>query len=215
MITTPNLIDLLTANLTPVRRLRPLACACRWLLLAAVVLGLLAVSQGLRPDLLQRLRQVDFVVGLAGMAGTGILSAIAAFMLSLPDRSRLWLLLPAPAFLTWLATIGYQCLTHWISFGPDGFRPDETAKCFATVVLASLPLFLAMLWMLRHAAPLRPTAATLAASLAVAGLTAAALSLFHALDASVMILIWNLGTAALLVGLGSLLGRHMLSRAAG
>jgi hypothetical protein len=68
-----------------------------------------------------------------------------------------------------------------------------------------------MLVMLRYAAPLRPTAVALTGSLAVATITATALSLFHDLDATVMILMWNLGTAALIVGLGGMLGRRMFS----
>lgn len=214
MITTPDLIDALAADLMPVRRLRPLACASCWLFLAAVVLGLLAVGEGLRPDLTQKVHEAGFVIGILGMLATGILAAIAAFVLSLPDRSRLWLLLPAPALATWLATIGYQCLTHWVSVDPGGLRLGETAKCFATLVLASLPLSLALLGMLRHAAALRPAAATFAGSLAVAAMTAAALTLFHEFDASLMILVWNFGAAALVVGLGSVLGRELLSRSA-
>jgi len=142
---------------------------------------------------------------------TGVCAAIAAFMLSLPDRSRLWLALPAPALATWLSAIGYQCLTNWITLDPDGMRLGETARCFATLVLTSLPLSLALLVMLRYAAPLRPTPATVAGSLAVAAITAVALSLFHDLDATVMILIWNLGTTAILIGLGALFGQRLLS----
>lgn len=212
MITTPDLIESLTRSMTPVRRLRPpLIRAASWLLLAAAILGLLAVSQGLRPDLSQRLQQAGFTVGMGAALLTGICAAVAAFMLSLPDRSRLWLLLPIPALLAWLSTIGYQCLTNWISFDPDGIRLGDTARCFATLVLTSLPLSLAMLVMLRYAGPLRPTATTLTGSLAVAALTATALSLFHDLDATVMILIWNLGTAAAMVGMGGLFGRRMFS----
>ena len=95
--------------------------------------------------------------------------------------------------------------------GPDGLSPGETARCFATLVLTSVPLSLLMFVMLRHAAPLRPTPVALTGSLAVAAVTASALSLFHAFDATVMILMWNLGVAALLVGLGALLGRKMLA----
>src|SRR5262249_9729915 len=58
---------------------------------------------------------------------------------------------------------------------------------------------------------LRPTATALAGSLAVAAITATALSLFHELDATLMILIWNLGFATLMVGTGSLCGRRMFS----
>jgi len=212
MITTPDLIGSLAANLKPVRRLRPPAtrAAC-WLLLAALVLALLAVSQGIRPDLTQRLRDPTFAVGMAASLLTGIFAASAAFLISLPDRSRLWLLLPAPMLIVWLSTIGYQCLTNWVSLDADGIHLGETVRCFATLTLTSLPLSLAMLVMLRHAAPLRPTTVTLMGSLAVAAITATALSLFHDLDATVMILMWNLGTAVLIVGLGGMLGRRMFS----
>jgi len=124
------------------------------------------------------------------------------------------LLLPAPALVLWLSTIGYQCLTNWVSLEPNGIHLGETAQCFATLVLTSLPLSLAMLVMLRYAAPLRPIAVTLTGSLAVAAITATALSLFHELDATVMILMWNLGVAALFVGLGGAFGEKMLSWAA-
>jgi hypothetical protein len=210
VITTPALIESLARGVTPVRRLRPpLLRALGWLILAAVVIGLLAISQGIRPDLAQRLRQPQFVIGLTATVATGICAAIAAFMLSLPDRSRLWALLPAPALGIWLSTIGLQCLTNWITVAPGGMRLGETARCSATLVLTSLPLSLALLLMLRHAAPLRPTAATLTGSLAVAAITGTALSLFHDLDASVMILVWNVGTAAILVGLAALFGRRL------
>jgi Negative regulator of sigma F len=46
-------------------------------------------------------------------------------------------------------------------------------------------------------------------SLAVAAITATALSLFHAMDATVMILMWNVGPAVLFVGLGGLFGRRL------
>jgi hypothetical protein len=210
MIATPDLIESLAANMKPVRRLRPpVTRAACWLLLAALVVALLAVSQGIRPDLAQRLHDPAFAGGMAGAALTGVLAAIAAFLVSLPDRSRLWLILPAPAVAIWLSNVGYQCLTQWISMGPDGFSLGETTRCLATLVLTSLPLSLAMLVMLRYAAPLRPTAVTFMGSLSVAAITATALSLFHAGDATLMIIMFNIGTAAFFVGLGSLFGRRM------
>lgn len=210
MIKTPDLIATLASNMEPVRRLRPPAIrAVCWLLLAAVLLALIAVSQGIRPDLVQRLRDPIFAISMTASLLTGISAAIAAFELSLPDRSRLWLLLPLPAVLLWLSNIGYQCLVQWISVSPDGISLGEAADCFATLVLTSLPLSLTMLVMLRYAAPLRPTVTTLMGSLAVAAITATALSLFHVIDATMMILMWNLGTAVLLIGLGGLFGRRM------
>lgn len=212
MITTPDLIDSLVANAAPLRRLRPpLLRATFWLLFATSILVLLGVGHGLRPDIAQRLQQPVFVVGIAASFLTGALAALAAFIVSLPDRSRIWLLLPAPAVVVWVSTIGYGCLTDWVSLQPDGVRLGETARCFATLILTSVPLSFAMLFMLRYAALLSPTPVAITGSLAVAAMTATALSLFHQLDATAMILMWNLGTAALLVTFGGLHGRRMFS----
>lgn len=45
--------------------------------------------------------------------------------------------------------------------------------------------------------------------LAVAAITSTGLSLFHDLNATMMILVWNLGTTVLITGLGTLFGRGM------
>ena len=103
MITTPDLIASLSANPAPVRRLRPpLLRACCWLALAGLVLVLLGVSHGLRPDFSKQLGDRAFVVGLVASLLTGVLAAVSAFMLSLPDRSRLYGLLPLPSLLIWM-----------------------------------------------------------------------------------------------------------------
>ena len=64
-----------------------------------------------------------------------------------------------------------------------------------------------MLVMLRHAVLLRPTTVSVTGGLAVAAMTAFVLSLVHDLDATVMILIWDLGSAALIAGLAGIFGR--------
>ncbi|MDH6230758.1 hypothetical protein M2281_001330 [Mesorhizobium soli] len=210
---TSDLIAALAKDLPPVRRLRPpLVRAACWLAVAFLVLALLAISQGIRQDLVSRLHDPAFALSMASSLLTGALAALAAFQVSLPDRSRLWLLLPLPALVVWLSNIGYQCLTQWI--GPEGVTLGEAARCFATLVLTGLPLSLMMMVMLRYTVLLHPTAATLMGSLAVAAITATALALFHVMDASAMILIWNLGTAALFLGLGTVFGRGMLRRLA-
>ena len=212
MTKTSDLIDTLVDCATPVRRLSPpVLRAAVWLLFAALVLGLLAVVHGVRPDFAERLEQPVFVIGMLGALATGILAAIASFKVSLPDGSRWWLLLPIPALALWVLTISYGCLTDWVSMGPNGIRMGEAARCFATLLLTSIPLSIAMLVMLRYAALLRPTAVCAAGGLAVAAITSFALSLFHNLDATIMILVWNLGTAFVVAGLAVLFGRSMLA----
>jgi len=212
VIKTSDLIDVLATEARPVRRLRPPPVrAALWLAMATLVFGALAVGLGVRPDLAQELQRLSFVVGMAGSLMTGVLAAVAAFMINLPDRSRGWVWLPVPALVVWIASVGYGCLTNWVSVGPGGLQLSETARCFATVMLASLPLSLAMFVMLRRGSVLRPTSVAITGSLAVAALSASAMSLIHDLDATVMILVWNLGAAVLIVVVGGVLVRSAIA----
>jgi hypothetical protein len=208
---TSDLIDTLVDAATPVRRLRPpLSRAAIWLALAAAVLALLCVAHGVRSDLAARLQQPVFIVGMLGALGTAILASLASFKLGVPGTSRRWLLLPLPALAVWVSTIGYGCLTDWVGMSPDGVHLGEAARCFATLLLTSMPLSVAMLVMLRHAAPLRPEAVSAAGGLAIAAMTSFALALLHDLDATIMILIWNLGMAAVIAGLAGAFGQSAL-----
>lgn len=210
MSSTPDLIELLARQASPVRRLRPpVQRAGVWVLVAAAILLLFTALHGVRPDLLERLRQPDFALGIAGALLSGVLAAVAAFQLSLPDRSALWLWLPAPAVALWAATIGYGCLANWVVLPPDAVSFASSMRCLATLVLTSLPLSLVLLVMLRHAAPIRPTEVAICGSLAVSGVAAAALSVFHEIDATAMVLLWNAGTAALIVLTGAAFGRRL------
>jgi hypothetical protein len=139
---------------------------------------------------------------------------VASFRVSLPDTSRLWLLLPLPVLALWISAIGYGCLTEWVNIGPDGAHLGDAVRCFATLLLTSVPLSVAMLVMLRYAALLRSTEVSLMGGLAVAAMTSFALSLFHGLDATIMILAWNLGSAAMLAALCVLFGKLMFAWAA-
>ncbi|CAM5772313.1 hypothetical protein LMIY3S_03802 [Labrys miyagiensis] len=210
---TTDLIHSLAENVTPVKRLRPpLLRAGLWLLLAAIIMGGLTAIHGLRPQFAERMQELSFTTGMVSSLLTGILASVAAFMLSLPDRSRLWLLLPAPPLAVWLANIGYQCFAGWTSLPPGSVTVEAASSCLTTLVVTSLPLSLVMLIMLRYAALLRPVSVILVGSLAVSAITSTALSMFHPLDATVMVLGWNLGTAVLFTGLAALLGRRVSRR---
>jgi len=212
VITTPDLIESLVSRAAPVRPLRPpLVRSAGWLLFAALILALIVVSHGVRPDLELSLQQPRFVVSNVAALLTGVFAAVAAFMTSIPGRSRNWLLLPIPALVVWMATVGYGCVTSWVSLRAGELRLADEAGCFAALVLTGAPLSLSVLLMLRHAAPLNPTTVAISAGLAVAGLTAIALSLFHNHDVSVWILVWSVGIVALFVALGGLFGSRMLA----
>jgi len=210
MVKTDGLIKLLVTDLQPVRRLHPplLRCAC-WLAFAIVIIAMIAMSHGIRPDLAQRFQDPLFSVRVVAAVVTGILAALSGFLVSLPDRSGRWAFLPTPALAIWCSTIGYGCLTDWISLGPNDVQFGKTISCLATLILTGAPLSLAMFLMMRHSGPFRPTTVTVCCSLAVAALTATALSLFHSLDATALVLMWNLGVALLYSGLGAVFGERL------
>ncbi|MFG1345484.1 DUF1109 domain-containing protein [Xanthobacter autotrophicus DSM 431] len=207
---TADLIRSLATNARPVKRLRPpLVRAVGWLLLAATIMGLMTVSHGMRPQFAERMQDAVFAINMISSLMTGILATVATFFVSLPDRSRGWLLLPVPPLIVWLSTIGYQCFAGWVPVPPGAITVEVASSCLATLVLTSLPLSLLMLGMLRYAAALRPTSVILMGSLAVSAITATALSMFHPLDATAMILGWNLGTAVLFLGGAAIFSRKM------
>jgi hypothetical protein len=207
---TQHLIDTLVECATPVRRLRPpLVRAMLWLAFAGLVIVLVAMGHGVRADLALSLQQPAFAVTTAAALATGILAALAAFVVSLPDRSRWWLMLPTPALAVWVSTIGYGCFTDWVSIGPGGVRFGDELRCFAILVFTSVPLAIALAVMLRYAAMLRAGAVASMGGLAIAAITASALPLFHNHDATAMILVWNLGTALLIAGVTSVFGRRV------
>ena len=211
MITTPDLIQLLAARAATVRRLRPpLVRAAWWLLFATAVLAVVVAAHGVRADFAARWHEPGYAIATAAALLTGVLAAIAAFIVAVPGRSPAWLLLPLPALAAWLASIGYGCLTDWVAMGPEGLRAGETARCFGLLAVTAVPLAWVIFSMLRRAAPVQPRAVALVGSLAVAGLTATGLSIFHQLDATALILLLNLGTAALIVVVGTLGGGRLV-----
>jgi hypothetical protein len=210
MISTPELIQQLVTEARPVRRLRsPLLRAAIWIALATALLTIVTMAIGVRPDLGNRLREPAFLVEIVSAALTGTAAAIAAFHVALPDRSGRWVLLPVPALLVWLSTVGYGCLTNWIALEAAGLLPALSVPCLLAILLGSVPVSVILFFMLRHARFVRTLATAGVASIAVAGLTVAALRLFHPLDATAMVLIWNVGAGSVIALSGTLVGRRL------
>ncbi len=210
---TADLIRSLADNVKPVKRLRPpLIRSSAWVLMALGLMVLLTAVHGPRPQFGERLKDVMFLTGMLSSLATGVLAAIATFFISLPDRSRLWMVLPLPAIVVWMSTIGYQCFAGWVDLPPGAVTVEAASSCLLTLIVTSVPLSLMMTAMLRYAALLRPISVTLLGSLAISGVTCSALAMFHPLDATIMVLGWNLGTAVLLAGIATLLSRRISRR---
>jgi hypothetical protein len=209
---TERLIEGLVETAQPVRRLSPpLRRAATWLAAAFLIVAGVVIGHGVRPDLAEQFARPTLLAEWAGAFFTGVLASIATFQLSLPDRSIRWLLLPVPAMLLWLVALGLGCVLDWYRMGPSAFEMTVSWSCVMAIVTTSVPLGLVLLVMVRHAGYVRPGPTALAGGLAVAALSAAGLSLFHHLDTALMILIWHIGTVALVAVLARVAGEWLFS----
>lgn len=209
MAQTDLLIDRLTADLAPVRRLpRPWVRAGLWLAAAAALIGVQVAIQGLRPDLPLRLRDWGFWIDVACSLGGGVAAALAAFHLAQPGRSLWWAAAPAPFLALWIGGLLAESGGRML-FG-DGLVFGTSWHCVQVIVQTSVPLVILALWMLKRAFPETPTLAACLGAVAAAFLTSGGLSLYHGLDSGVMVLVWHGGAAAAVTLAGALAGRRFL-----
>jgi len=198
---TERLIERLAAEAQPVRRLRPpLLRAGLWLLAVA---ALFAVALLFFADLalfVSRAENPRLVVELVATLLTGITAVLAAFQLSLPDRSPVWSLLPLPWLGLWLATSGYSCYRSFRALGYDDGSLGESAHCFRFIVGVSVPLAISLLVLIRRARPLAPVRVAAVGGLGVAATAAFALQFFHPFDVTFLDLGIHVLAIALVIG---------------
>jgi hypothetical protein len=207
-VPTERLIERLVESAEPVRRLRPpLVRAALWLLFVSVIGTLVVLSFAHLTVFERRAEDPKLVLELCGTVLTGIAAVIASFYLSLPDRTSAWAFLPIPSLVLWIASSGYSCYRHWITFGPDGWELGDSAKCFRFILATSVPLGICLWVVLRRARPLAPVRVSAIAGLGVAALGAFLLQFFHPFDVTFMDLAVHLVAVIIVVALATAFGR--------
>jgi hypothetical protein len=207
-----DLILRLTADLKPVQPLpSPPRRALLWIgAVAALAIALTAFAD--RGAVAARVFAApDIWLSACGAALTMVLAAIAAFELSLPDRSQRWALLPLPAALLWLGASGAGCLRDWIVAGVHPATLNDTKDCLAFILALSVPLSVLLLGMLRRAHALQPDLTAAVAGLAVAAAAATLLVLFHPYDASATDVVVHVTAVALVILANRAYGGRMLA----
>jgi hypothetical protein len=208
---TEELIQRLAADARPVRPLSPpWRRTLVWTAVAVPYLVLIVLAMTPRLDLAAKLGETRFLIEQGAALATAFLAAAAAFSLGVPGLPRWRILLPLPALAVWLGSLGEGCWRAWVQFGAEGLalRPDFI--CFPAIALAGALPALAMVVMLRRGAPLAPRLAVALGALAAAALGDFGLRLFHPQDASLMVLVWQFGTVAILAMGGGLVGGKIL-----
>ncbi|MEO7251413.1 MAG: NrsF family protein [Arenimonas sp.] len=207
------LIDQLAGRAGAVRPLpSPMRRTVVWIAVALVLIAIMVASIGLRPHLLTALLEPSEAIGWIGSVLTGIFAAYAAFQISVPGRSPSWAWLPALPVAFWLAGIGAGCLNDFAAQGAAAFAFEtRSGECARAILMMSLPLTLAMVIMVRHAGAVRPAPTALLAALSAAALSSAGVSLIHAGENALMVLVWHFGAVLVLSLLSVALGSKVFS----
>jgi len=207
---TDDLIESLAGQLQPVQRMRaPLIRAMGWLVAVSIV-GLVVILR--YADMLMfshRLQVPRIALECAGSLLTAITAVIAAFELSIPGRSTRWAWLPLPGFLLWLGASGMGCFRNGL--GLHATHGTESANCFVFIAGVSVPLSIAIFWMLRRAHPIAPLPVAAFGTLGVAAAAATLLQFFHPFDITILDLAFHLAAVAFVIFIGTVLRRPLLA----
>jgi hypothetical protein len=207
---TEELIESLAAQLQPVQRMQaPLLRALGWLATVALI-GLVLVLRYANPgQFMPRLQVTRIALECAGSSLTAIAAIIAAFELSIPGRSRRWAWLPLPPLALWLGASGLGCWHNGL--GLKQLPSGESGHCFVFIAGVSVPLAVALFWMLRRAYPIAPLRVALTGTLGVAATAASLLQFFHPFDITLLDLAFHLAAVTSVVLVGTLLRRWLLA----
>jgi hypothetical protein len=209
-----DLILRLIADLKPVQRLpSPPRRALLWLAMVVALAVMLAAVADRTAALARITAAPDMWLSACGAALTTVLAAIAAFELSLPDRSRRWALLPLPAALLWLGASGAGCLRGWLVPGVHPANLNDTKDCIAFILALSVPLSVLLIGMLRRGHTLWPELTAATAGFAVAAAAATLLVLFHPYDASATDVVVHVVAVALVIMANRSFGGRLLQTA--
>jgi len=210
-----DLIDALAADVRPVRPLHPP------LRRATSILGLIALASGLGlyflgdiGQLLDRYagREQLLVIEMSAMLATALVAIIGAFFVSIPGRSKRWLLAPAPPFALWLLLSGAGCYDDLVRKNGSGLEIGHSLDCLIFIVATSLLLGAPLLWRLSRASPIEPLPVALLGGLGTAALAAFLLQFFHPFAVTFVDLAVHLVAIGLVVGTAGLLNRRTLAR---
>jgi hypothetical protein len=204
------LIGDLGADLKPVRRLAaPWLRALVWLGVVLIVALILVATRTLLPVLGIIGNDPFTLPGAYASLATAALAALAAFELSLPDRSDAWIWLPLPALVVWIVLNGLGCLATLAIPGTQT-SPFQFMVCLSLIFTISLPLTAAMILMVRRARPLRPLRVAVLGGLAASAAAATLLVLVHPHDSAVLDLAAHAVAVAVIIALNVLLGGRLL-----
>ncbi len=207
---TEELIGSLASDVVPVRRLLlPPVRMAIWTGLSLPWIVLIVWYMGVRPDLMSRLGDGTWLAEQSLALMTALTAALAALCVSVPGRPLWERLLPLLPLGLWVGTIVQGCIQSIMAGGPWTSLIRMDWSCTPHIALLGIGPAVVMIVLVRKGAPVAPYVTIGYAALAATALAAFGLRFFHAEDASLMILVWQLGSVALLTAACTLFAERL------
>ncbi|KPU61633.1 hypothetical protein AN403_5705 [Pseudomonas fluorescens] len=208
---TDELIDVLAADLKPVRRLLPPVWRLiGWLAVSVPVMALMVAAMRMRPDIGVKLAEPVFLTQELASLATAFMAGWAALVTCVPGEPGWKLWTPVAPLALWIATLGRQCWDEWMRLGLSGMAFHSDLMCLPGIAMIGAIPALAIVLAIRRGARLRTPCAMWWGSLAAAALANVALRLFHPEDAALMVIVWQFGSVLLFMTMLSLCRRFLV-----
>jgi hypothetical protein len=203
---TEEMISTLVREARPVKRSgRPLVLFSKWSAIGVLYLAVGIMLIGTRSDLVQVWHQSEFLIHTLIVSGVTVLAAVAALVLSIPNRQQRWVVwIPAIALAVWLVWIVGALATV------DEPHTGHGWKCLKNIVVLSVPLGMLMYRMLSRAAPLRTSTAGWLAALSASAAGDLATRFICRNDHALHALVWHFVPVLVMGCMGVVLGGILL-----
>lgn len=187
MMKTNNLINELTRNLQPVKKVSdPKISFLKWLSISFLCLGVGLLFFGVRDDLQNAIYRLEFSIQLLDTIALALLSAFSAFLLSIPDKKHPIIeTLPLMSGLLWLTLIIFALINA------ETIRGGLGLNCLKEIVILAVFPAAALFSIIMHAAPLNKSKVGLLVLLSAAGLGAFGTQLICVNDDPLHVLLWH------------------------
>ena len=145
------LVATLSKDVTPVKSApHPYVLSLKWLAIASAYLIVSFAFSGFRPDLANAMQNPWFVAELVLLFVLFITTAIAAAVLSFPDMHQKRNMAYGPLWVAGLFVL--MILFAWLADSPSTPLPMHSLACTVSIILFSLPPFVATFYALRKLA---------------------------------------------------------------
>jgi hypothetical protein len=211
-VRTDDLIRQLANEARPVRPLRPTPLRLvGWAVIAAASLGVVSMLMGVRREFGSVADQADFAVEAALLIITALSAAVGALVVSVPGAER-------SALVRWTPIVAGVASVLWAAGElalasatgePTGRLTFGWHCVYKTAAVAAVPA-IALVVLVRRAAPTRAAWAGLLAILATAAVGVLGANIICPYDRPLHMLVWHVAPLMLFAGAGAALGTWLL-----